>query len=89
MAITKEEKTEIVQNFRRADGDTGSPDVQIAILTKRINALTEHMRTHPKDFSTRRGLLGMVSRRRRLLDYVRSIEPNRYLDLLEKLGIRK
>ena len=89
MAIAKEKKTKIVENFRRADGDTGSPEVQIALLSERINHLTGHMKTHPKDFATRRGLLGLVSRRRRLLDYVRGIEPARYLDLLERLNIRK
>ena len=89
MAIAKEKKTKIVENFRRADGDTGSPEVQIALLSERINHLTGHMKTHPKDFATRRGLLGLVSRRRRLLDYVRGIEPTRYLDLLERLNIRK
>jgi small subunit ribosomal protein S15 len=89
MAITKEKKAELIQNYRQAEGDTGSPEVQVALLTTRINNLTEHMRTHPKDFATRRGLLGLVSRRRRLLDYVRRIEPNRYLDLLERLKIRK
>jgi len=89
MAITKERKSELVKEFQRTEGDSGSPDVQIAILTTRINSLTEHMRTHKKDYATRRGLLGMVSRRRSLLDYVRSIEPDRYLDLLERLNIRK
>ena len=89
MAITKDKKSEVVSEFKQSEGDTGSPDVQIAILTTRINNLTEHMRTHKKDYSTRRGLLGMVSRRRRLLDYVREKDPDRYLDLLERLGIRK
>ena len=89
MAITKERKSDLVKEFNRGEGDTGSPDVQIAILTTRINNLTEHMRSHSKDYATRRGLLAMVSRRRRLLDYVRRLEPDRYLDLLERLGIRK
>ena len=89
MTITKERKTEIVGQFQRGSGDSGSPEVQIAILTTRINALTEHMRTHKKDYSTRRGLLAMVSRRRRLLDYVRSKDPQRYLDIIGRLGIRK
>ena len=89
MAITKERKSELVKEFQRSDGDSGSPDVQIAILTTRINSLTEHMRSNKKDYSTRRGLLGMVSRRRRLLDYVRRLDPDRYLDLLERLSIRK
>lgn len=89
MAITKEKKEEVVSQFRKNDSDTGSPEVQIAILTTRINNLTEHMRTNKKDYSTRRGLLGMVSRRRRLLDYLRQINPDRYLDIIEKLNIRK
>lgn len=89
MTITKERKNEVVGQFQSSPGDTGSPEVQIAILTTRINALTEHMRVHKKDYSTRRGLLAMVSRRRRLLDYVRSKDPQRYLDIIGKLGIRK
>ena len=89
MTITKETKEQLIGEFQKNDKDNGSADVQIAILTKRINALTEHMRANPKDYSTRRGLLGMVSRRRRLLDYVRDRDPDRYLDLLERLGIRK
>lgn len=89
MTITKEKKAEIIKEYQRTGEDSGSPDVQIALLTTRINSLTEHMKVHPKDYATRRGLLGMVSRRRRLLDYVRRLEPDRYLDLLDKLGIRK
>ncbi|QDU93430.1 30S ribosomal protein S15 [Lignipirellula cremea] len=89
MTITKECKQEVIQDFRKADTDTGSPEVQIAILTTRINNLTEHMRTHKKDYSSRRGLLSLVSRRRRLLDYLRRIDPQRYLDIIGKLGIRK
>ena len=89
MTITKERKEELISEYKLADGDTGSPEVQIAILTTRINNLTEHMRTHTKDYSTRRGLLGLVSRRRRLLDYVRSNDPQRYLDIIGRLGIRK
>ncbi len=89
MAITKERKSELIKEFQRGVNDSGSPDVQIAILTTRINSLTEHMRSNKKDHATRRGLLGMVSRRRRLLDYVRRLEPDRYLDIIERLGIRK
>lgn len=89
MTITKEQKQKVVQEHRRGDSDTGSPEVQIAILTERINALTEHMRMHKKDFSTRRGLLAMVSRRRSLLDYLKGIDPQRYLDIIGKLAIRK
>jgi small subunit ribosomal protein S15 len=89
MSITKERKQELVEEYRQSDSDTGSPEVQIAILTIRINALTEHMRTHKKDFACRRGLLSLVSRRRRLLDYVRTEDPQRYLGLLGRLNIRK
>lgn len=89
MTITKERKQEIVRDYRRSDDDTGSPEVQVAILTTRINGLTDHMRTHKKDFASRRGLLAMVSRRRRLLDYLRKIDPQRYLDIIGRLGIRK
>ncbi len=89
MTITKERKQEVVKDFRRADADTGSPEVQIAILTTRINGLTEHMRTHKKDYASRRGLLMMVSRRRRLLDYLKKIDPQRYLDIIGRLEIRK
>ena len=89
MTITKERKQALIQEFKKADNDTGSPEVQIALLTTRINGLTEHMRTHKKDYGTRRGLLAMVSRRRRLLDYLRKVEPRRYLDTIGRLGIRK
>jgi small subunit ribosomal protein S15 len=89
MTITKERKTELIEEFKQNPEDTGSPEVQIAVLTTRINNLTEHMRKHKKDYSTRRGLLGMVSRRRRLLDYVRKINPDRYLDIIGRLNIRK
>jgi small subunit ribosomal protein S15 len=89
MTITKEKKAELIKEFQREEGDSGSPEVQIAILTTRINTLTEHMRANKKDYSTRRGLLGMVSRRRRLLDYVRKINADRYLDIIERLNIRK
>ena len=89
MTITKERKQDLIREFRRADADTGSPEVQIAILTTRINGLTEHMRAHKKDFASRRGLLMMVSRRRRLLDYLKQIDPQRYLDIIGRLEIRK
>lgn len=89
MSITRDRKDELVQEFRQSEGDTGSSDVQIAVLTERINALTEHLRGHNKDHSSRRGLLMMVSRRRRLLDYVRSKDPARYVELITRLGIRK
>ncbi|MGE0376969.1 MAG: 30S ribosomal protein S15 [Planctomycetaceae bacterium] len=89
MSLTKEKKHELIEQFRRSDDDTGSPDVQIAVLTHRINDLTGHLNAHRKDHASRRGLLMLVSRRRRLLDYVRGLDPDRYLGLLEKLGIRK
>ncbi len=89
MSLTKEKKTELIEQFRRSDDDTGSPDVQIAVLTHRINGLTGHLKEHRKDHASRRGLLMLVSRRRRLLDYVRRHDPSRYLKLLEQLGIRK
>jgi len=89
MSLTKEKKHELIEQFRRSDDDTGSPDVQIAVLTNRINELTGHLKQHRKDHASRRGLLMLVSRRRRLLDYVREHDSNRYLDLLERLSIRK
>lgn len=89
MTITRERKTELIEQFRRAEGDSGSPEVQIAILTTRINALTQHMLGHKKDYACRRGLLMQVSRRRRLLDYLKSIDPQRYLDIIRRLEIRK
>ena len=89
MTITKERKQDLIENFKRGSNDTGSPEVQIAILTTRINGLTEHMRTHKKDFASRRGLLMMVSRRRRLLDYLKRVTPQRYIDIINQLGIRK
>ena len=89
MVLTKEQKTGLIGEYKRGDNDTGSPEVQIAILTTRINDLTGHMRTHKKDFASRRGLLMMVSRRRRLLDYIKRIDPQRYLDIIGRLKIRK
>ena len=89
MTITKQRKQELVQDYKRSPNDTGSPEVQIAILTTRINGLTEHMRTHMKDYASRRGLLSLVSRRRRLLDYLKQIDPQRYLDIIGRLEIRK
>ena len=89
MTITRERKAEIIKEFAQGDDDTGSPEVQIALLTSRINHLTEHMRSHKKDYACRRGLLGLVSRRRRLLDYLRKIDPERYVNVVQRLGIRK
>jgi small subunit ribosomal protein S15 len=89
MTITKERKTELIDQFKRGDSDTGSAEVQIAILTSRINGLTEHLRSHKKDFAGRRGLLMLVGRRRRLLDYLKKIDPQRYLGSIHRLNIRK
>ena len=89
MTITRERKTELIGEFKLNENDTGSPEVQIAILTSRINGLTEHLRTHKKDFAGRRGLLMLVSRRRRLLDYLKQVDPQRYLDIIRRLEIRK
>ncbi len=89
MSITKEKKQELIGEFKRSEGDTGSPDVQIAVLSHRIKELTEHLKTHKKDFASRRGLLMLVSRRRRLLDYVRQKDPGRYASLIERLNLRK
>jgi len=89
MSITKDRKTELITQFRRADVDTGSPEVQIALLTARINDLTEHMRAHKKDFSSRRGLLKLVSQRADLLKYLRQTDRERYLAVIGKLGLRK
>src|SRR5437764_3039725 len=89
MSITKDKKTELIGQFRRGDVDTGSPEVQIALLTARINDLTEHMRLHKKDFSSRRGLLKLVSSRSDLLKYLRQTDRPRYLAVIGKLGLRK
>ena len=87
--MSKEEKQGIIADYRRSDSDTGSPEVQVALLTKKINALTEHMKQNPKDFSTRRGLLQMVSNRRRLLDYLKRKDQSRYVAVIKRLGVRK
>ena len=89
MTITRERKGELIEQFKRSENDTGSAEVQIAILTTRINGLTDHLRDHKKDFAGRRGLLALVSRRRRLLDYLKGVEAQRYLDIIQKLEIRK
>lgn len=89
MSITKEKKTEIVGSFGRGEGDTGSPEVQIALLTSRINDLTDHFRAHKKDHASRRGLLMMVSKRSSLLKYLRLRNRKSYLDVIGRLGIRK
>ncbi|MCC7547835.1 MAG: 30S ribosomal protein S15 [Burkholderiales bacterium] len=89
MSITTEQKAQLVGSYQRAKGDTGSPEVQIALLTARINELTEHFKTHIKDFHSRRGLLRLVSRRRKLLDYLKRSDTDGYRKLLERLGLRK
>ena len=89
MSITAERKQELIGEFQTTKGDTGSPEVQVAILTERIANLTEHLKTHNKDFHSRRGLLMMVGQRRRLLDYVKVKEVKRYEDLIKRLGIRR
>jgi small subunit ribosomal protein S15 len=89
MSITKEQKLELVQSFGRAEQDTGSPEVQIALLTARINDLNEHFKAHKKDHASRRGLLMMVSKRSGLLKYLRERNRKRYLEVINRLGIRK
>lgn len=89
MTITRERKQELIGTFKRDDHDTGSAEVQIAILTSRINGLTQHLQAHKKDYAGRRGLLMLVSRRRSLLDYLKRIDPQRYLDIIRRLEIRK
>lgn len=89
MALTTEQTSDLIGEFGRTGTDSGSPEVQIALLTTRISRMTEHMRENKKDYSSRRGLLRMVSRRRRLLDYVKRVNPALYLDLLKRLEIRK
>jgi small subunit ribosomal protein S15 len=89
MSVTKEKKQAIVQEYRRSPEDSGSPEVQVAIITSRIQELTGHMRLHPKDYASRRGLLALVSRRRTLLDYLKREDPQRYLDIIGRLDIRK
>src|SRR5437868_767456 len=89
MPITKDRKTEIIDQYRREATDTGSPEVQIALLTARISELTEHLRTHKKDHASRRGLLMMVSKRSGLLTYLRNKDRNRYLTVIGRLGLRK
>jgi len=89
MASTKERNSEITQKFRRKESDTGSPEVQIALMTERINQLTEHMRIHKKDHASRRGLLGLVSKRNGMLNYLRINDRNKYVAVIGKLGLRK
>jgi small subunit ribosomal protein S15 len=89
MSITKEKKQELIQQFATKPGDTGSTEVQIAVLTERINNLTEHMKGHEKDFHSRRGFLIIVGQRRRLLDYLKRIDEGRYRKLIGTLGLRR
>ena len=89
MTVTAQKKQEVIETFASHKGDTGSPEVQIAVLTERITNLTDHMKTHAKDFHSRRGLIIMVSKRRRLLDYLRKKSEGRYQDILKKLNLRK
>ena len=89
MALSKEKKDAIVKEFARSKGDTGSVEVQVALLTERINALTEHMKDHAHDFHTNRGLLQLVGKRKSLLDYLKREDVQRYRELIKKLGLRK
>ncbi|SDY75988.1 30S ribosomal protein S15 [Nitrosomonas sp. Nm33] len=89
MAVTTEQKAQVVHDYQRAAGDTGSPEVQVALLTTRINDLINHFKTHVKDHHSRRGLLKMVSHRRKLLDYLKNKSNDRYIALIERLGLRK
>ena len=89
MSITAEDKARVMKEFATKEGDTGSPEVQVAILTSRITTLTEHFKTHKKDNHSRRGLLKLVAQRRKLLDYLKGIEESRYQNLISSLGIRR
>ncbi len=89
MPLVKEKKQEVIEHYRTHQSDTGSPEVQIALLSNRIGYLTEHFKTHKKDHHSRRGLLKMVGRRRRLLDYLKGSDQRRYKEIIDRLGIRK
>ena len=89
MSITADRKRELITEYATKNGDTGSPEVQVAILSERINNLTEHLKTHAKDFHSRRGLLMMVGQRRRLLDYLKTKKAERYEELIQRLGLRR
>lgn len=89
MSITAERKGEVIKEYAAKDGDTGSPEVQVAIITERITNLTDHLKIHKKDFHSRRGLLKLVGQRRRLLDYVKGKEVKRYEEIIKRLGIRR
>jgi small subunit ribosomal protein S15 len=89
MSITSERKSELIVEYARSTGDTGSPEVQVSVLSERIGNLTEHLKEHKKDFHSRRGLLKMVGRRRGLLDYLKRKDPGRYEELIKQLGLRR
>jgi small subunit ribosomal protein S15 len=89
MGLQVVQKEQVVKQYQRSGKDTGSPEVQIALITERINGLTEHFKTHVKDFHSRRGLLKLVSQRRKLLDYLKRKDADKYRDLIERLGLRK
>jgi small subunit ribosomal protein S15 len=89
MSVTSAQKADIVKDYQQAAGDTGSPEVQVALMTARINYLTEHFKTHVKDHHSRRGLLRLVSKRRKLLDYLKRSDADRYRNLISRLGLRK
>jgi small subunit ribosomal protein S15 len=89
MSINKAVKKEVIKTHAKAEKDTGSPEVQVAIFTSRIKSLTEHFKTHKKDFNSRRGLLQLIGKRKRLLTYLRKKNESRYIDLIKKLGLRK
>ena len=89
MTLSKDGKSQVITDYRRHDSDTGSPEVQIALLSQRISYLTEHFKTHAKDHHSRRGLMKLVGRRRRLLDYLKQNEVERYRGIIDRLGIRK
>ncbi len=89
MSITAERKQAVIEEYATAKGDTGSPEVQVAILTERINNLSQHMQSHKKDFGSRRGLLALVAQRRKLLDYLKGKDEGRYQDLIKRLNIRR
>lgn len=89
MSLSAQAKAQIVDGYRRFDGDTGSPEVQVALLTSRINYLTDHLRDHKNDKHSRRGMMALVAKRRKLLDYLKRTEPETYKKLIEKLGLRR
>lgn len=89
MALVKEKKQEIIGTFKKHDSDTGSPEVQVALISERINGLTDHFKKHKKDYHSRRGLLMLVNKRRKLLAYLKSVDNGRYQEVIKRLGLRK